>query len=95
MMTAEEIRSQILALAKEYYRATTPDKKRSNYVPASGKKLGEEELSNMIEASLDMWLTAGRFNDEFEKNFAEKLANVVNRYKEVEALIKEKESIVA
>lgn len=72
-MTAEEIKSEILKLAKEYYNLVEPDKKRRDYVPASGKKLGAEELSNMIEASLDMWLTAGRFNDEFEKDFAEKL----------------------
>lgn len=72
-MTPEEIKSKILELSKEYYRQVRPDKKRAGYIPASGKKLGEEELCNMVEASLDMWLTAGRFNAEFEKKFAEKL----------------------
>ena len=72
-MTPEEIKAQILALSKEYYRQVRPDQKRAGYIPASGKKLGEEELCNMIEASLDMWLTAGRFNAAFEKKFAEKL----------------------
>ncbi|MBO4643796.1 MAG: lipopolysaccharide biosynthesis protein RfbH [Alphaproteobacteria bacterium] len=72
-MTPEEIKSKILELSKEYYRQVHPDKKRQGYIPASGKKLGEEELCNMVEASLDMWLTAGRFNAEFEKKFAEKL----------------------
>lgn len=72
-MTPEEIKSKILELSKEYYRQVRPDKKRADYIPASGKKLGEEELCNMVEASLDMWLTAGRFNAEFEKKFAEKL----------------------
>lgn len=72
-MTPEEIKAKILELSKEYYRQVRPDKKRSDYIPASGKKLGEEELCNMVEASLDMWLTAGRFNAEFEKKFAEKL----------------------
>lgn len=71
--TAEQIKAKILELSKEYYRQVRPDKKRADYIPASGKKLGEEELCNMIEASLDMWLTAGRFNAEFEKKFAEKL----------------------
>ncbi len=42
-----------------------------NYIPASGKVLDEKELLNMIDASLDMWLTAGRFNDEFEKKFSD------------------------
>ncbi len=72
-MTPEEIKEKILELSKEYYRQVRPDKKRADYIPASGKKLGEEELCNMVEASLDMWLTAGRFNAEFEKKFAEKL----------------------
>lgn len=71
--TAEQIKAKILELSKEYYRQVRPDKKRADYIPASGKKLGEEELCNMVEASLDMWLTAGRFNAEFEKKFAEKL----------------------
>ncbi len=72
-MTPEEIKSKILELSKEYYRQTRPDKRRAGYIPASGKKLGEEELCNMIEASLDMWLTSGRFNTAFEQKFARKL----------------------
>ncbi|MDW7973332.1 MAG: lipopolysaccharide biosynthesis protein RfbH, partial [Thermodesulfovibrio sp.] len=36
----------------------------------SGKVLDSKELFMMIEASLDMWLTAGRFNEEFEKKLA-------------------------
>jgi len=39
-------------------------------VPPSGKVLGAEELKNMVEASLDGWLTTGRFNAEFEKKLA-------------------------
>ncbi len=42
-----------------------------NYIPPSGKKIDEKELFNMIDASLDMWLTAGRFNNEFEKKISE------------------------
>lgn len=72
-MKKEEIRNQIIALSKEYYRATFGEKREFKYIPPSGKKLGEEELVNMIDASLDMWLTAGRFNDEFEAEFAKKL----------------------
>lgn len=40
-------------------------------IPPSGKVLGETELQYMVEASLDGWLTAGRFNDQFEKELAE------------------------
>ena len=39
-------------------------------VPPSGKLLGEEELQNMVSASLDGWLTTGRFNTEFEQKLA-------------------------
>ena len=51
-------------------------------VPVSGKVLNNEELKFMVEASLDGWLTTGRFNKEFEKKIAEfigaKLAITVN-----------------
>lgn len=57
--------------AKLFYALAQPDKRKSSYIPASGKVLGSKELCNMIDASLDMWLTAGRFNDEFEKKFAQ------------------------
>lgn len=40
-------------------------------IPPSGKVLGKEELLNMVEASLDGWLTTGRFNDKFEKKLAD------------------------
>jgi CDP-4-dehydro-6-deoxyglucose reductase, E1 len=40
-------------------------------IPPSGKLIGEEELQNMVSASLDGWLTTGRFNTEFESKLAE------------------------
>lgn len=42
-----------------------------NYIPPSGKVLDASDLTNLLESSLDMWLTAGRFAVEFEKRFAE------------------------
>lgn len=74
-MNKDDIKQQILELAKEYTKYVEKEnaQKEKKYIPASGKNVGAEELSNMIEASLDMWLTAGRFNDEFEKEFAKKL----------------------
>lgn len=74
-MNKEEIKQQMLSLAKHYADCLAEENKakEKRYIPASGKNIGAEELSNMIEASLDMWLTAGRFNDEYEKAFAEKL----------------------
>jgi CDP-4-dehydro-6-deoxyglucose reductase, E1 len=46
-------------------------------IPPSGKKIGFEEINNMVKASLDGWLTTGRFNDEFQIKLAEFL-NVKN-----------------
>lgn len=39
-------------------------------VPPSGKLIDFQEIGNMVEASLDGWLTTGRFNDLFEKKLA-------------------------
>lgn len=57
-------------LACLYFHTNNLGKKTKNYIPVSGKVLGSEELTNMIDASLDMWLTAGPFNDEFESKLA-------------------------
>ncbi len=39
-------------------------------IPPSGKVLGPEELVNLVDASLDAWLTTGRFNEAFETKLA-------------------------
>jgi len=41
------------------------------HIPVSGKVIGAPEIQNMVDASLDAWLTTGRFNDAFEKRLAE------------------------
>ncbi len=66
----QELRNKVKDAAREYYRKVYGQKREFDYIPPSGKLLGEEELLNMIDASLDMWLTAGRFNREFENKFA-------------------------
>lgn len=43
----------------------------TSVIPPSGKVLGASELKSMVEASLDGWLTTGRFNTAFEQRFAE------------------------
>ncbi|MDR2350709.1 MAG: lipopolysaccharide biosynthesis protein RfbH [Deltaproteobacteria bacterium] len=71
-MNREELEKEILALAERHFEsaekpAFVPGK---TYVPASGKVVGIEELRLLIGASLDLWLTAGRFTDRFEREFA-------------------------
>ena len=40
-------------------------------VPVSGRVYGEAEIGSLMDATLDFWLTTGRFNDAFEKRFGE------------------------
>ena len=42
------------------------------YVPVSGKIMTAEDLVHLIDSSLDMWLTAGRFAKEFESKLAKR-----------------------
>ena len=39
-------------------------------VPVSGKVIDAADLVNLVDASLDGWLTAGRFAEQFESRFA-------------------------
>jgi len=74
MSTKEQLRSQIADLVKQYADlayAPSAFEAGKNVVPPSGKVIGAAELQNMVEASLDGWLTTGRFNDAFEKRLTE------------------------
>ena len=64
----EEIAGLVAKYAAEQYKPV-PFIGGETIIPPSGKVLGEEELQNMVAASLDGWLTTGRFNAEFEKNW--------------------------
>jgi len=70
----EELKQQIFGLVEQYSALHFAEKTftpGTSVVPPSGKVLGASELKNMVEASLDGWLTTGRFNEAFEKRFAE------------------------
>lgn len=71
----EDKRSKIIELSKEYMKEKGKNQiiPGENYIPASGKCMDEDDLANLIDASLDMWLTSGRYGDEFEKEFARHL----------------------
>ena len=63
-------------IAKEIPRFTSLEYSKNPFVqgqspiPVSGKVINETEIINMVEASLDGWLTTGRFNESFEKRLA-------------------------
>lgn len=70
------LRDDILRRVSEYAALTYAPRKfvpGTTPIPASGKMLGVDELRNLVEASLDGWLTTGRFNDDFERKLAEYL----------------------
>ncbi len=70
----EKIRQQIAMLVDQYAALEFSPKTfvpEQTIIPPSGKVIGAEELKNMVDASLDGWLTTGRFNDLFEKRLAE------------------------
>jgi len=67
------IRNEILSLVNDYSEINFKQKEfvpGASEVPVSGKVIGVLELKNMVEASLDGWLTTGRFNEQFEKKLA-------------------------
>ena len=66
-------RKNILDQCSEYYKTHFQKKDfipGETFIPANGKVVDEDDLSMLIQASLDMWLTAGRFHEQFEKEFA-------------------------
>lgn len=68
------LKQQIFDLVEQYselHFEVKPFQAGISVIPPSGKVLGASELKNMVEASLDGWLTTGRFNEAFEKRFAE------------------------
>ena len=68
-----DLRTNILNLIEDYSKINF---KQKNFIPGiseipvSGKLIGSLEVKNMVEASLDGWLTTGRFNAEFEKKLS-------------------------
>ena len=69
----DELRHQIGKLVQQFADLTyaaEPFEAGQTPVPVSGKVIGAKELQLMVEASLDGWLTTGRFNEMFEKRMA-------------------------
>lgn len=80
-----EAREQIKALVAEYYhdfKEKKADFKPGDRVTYASRVFDEKEMCALTDATLDFWLTTGRFADEFEKEFAKwigvKFANLVN-----------------
>ena len=76
MSKTEEIRKQILELVGQYHeakfgqRSFTPGQDLVHY---AGRVFDDREMTYLVDASLDFFLTAGRFSEEFEAEFADRL----------------------
>ena len=83
-MSESEAKEKIFESVKEYYKEFHKDKEyiegdRVNY---SGRVYDEKEMINLVDASLDFWLTGGKYTLEFERKMCEylnvKYASLVN-----------------
>jgi CDP-6-deoxy-D-xylo-4-hexulose-3-dehydrase len=75
MSDRQKIRAQILDLVRQYHQADR--KSWPSFAPGesvaryAGRVFDEEEMVNLVDSSLDFWLTAGRYNEAFESGLAE------------------------
>ena len=73
---AEAIRHQIHELIGEYHtlkHGASPFEPGNSAVPVSGRVYGASDMQMLADSMLDFWLTTGRFNDEFERRFGERV----------------------
>jgi CDP-4-dehydro-6-deoxyglucose reductase, E1 len=75
-VTSEALRERILAETRELVAERLS---QQQFIPGqtpvryAGRVYDEDEVANLVDASLDFWLTAGRFAEEFENSIAERL----------------------
>ena len=74
MKTQENLKREIFAKIREYYQLAH---KKADFIPGksnvpyAGRVYDENELINLVDSALEFWLTAGRFANQFEEEFAE------------------------
>lgn len=74
-MSEQQAKEQILSMVSEYCDKyhNTAAYKDGDRIPYARRVYGHEEMVNLVDSSLEFWLTAGRYTDQFEKAFAEYL----------------------
>lgn len=67
-------REDLLALCRQWYEAQPRPSfvAGETFIPATGKMVDSGDLSTLVDSCLDMWLTTGRFAEQFEKKLAAK-----------------------
>jgi CDP-4-dehydro-6-deoxyglucose reductase, E1 len=74
-MTESEARKAILDQVADYctkYHTRKPYQE-GDRIPYASRYYGHEEMTNLVDSSLEFWLTAGRYTEQFEKEFADYL----------------------
>lgn len=73
-----EAREQIRGMVAQYYKDYKKPQQEKSFtegdrIPYASRVYDEQEMCSLVDASLDFWLTAGRYAEEFERKFAEYL----------------------
>ena len=83
--TEQEARKEILEMVKAYhdaYHNKHKEFKEGDRITYASRVYDSQEMVNLVDASLEFWLTAGRYFDEFEREFAKqfgtKFVSLVN-----------------
>ena len=75
MARKEELKAQILELTREYYKEVHAQKKEfepgKSFVHYGGRYFNDEEMVNLVDSSLDFWLTQGPWTHKFERRLAD------------------------
>ena len=75
MAKKEELKAQILELTREYYKEVHAQKKDfepgKSFVHYGGRYFNDEEMVNLVDSSLDFWLTQGPWTHKFERRLAD------------------------
>ncbi|MDY3773612.1 MAG: lipopolysaccharide biosynthesis protein RfbH [Eubacterium sp.] len=72
----QQARESILEMVKEYcdkYHNQEKPFEEGDRIPYASRYYGHEEMVNLVDSSLEFWLTSGRYTDQFEKEFSEYL----------------------
>ena len=72
-MNKEELQAEILRLVREYHATAFPAREfvpGASAVPYAGRVFDAEEIVNLVDSSLEFWLTTGRYAAKFEREFA-------------------------
>ncbi|MED9904792.1 MAG: lipopolysaccharide biosynthesis protein RfbH [Lachnospiraceae bacterium] len=75
-LSEQQAREQILKAVEEYCKEYHGQKKNftpGDRIPYAGRVYDSAEMVNLVDSSLEFWLTAGRYTEEFEKRFSEYL----------------------